>query len=308
LSALGSDLVIADAEEIALLLDVGPEIGEIQKLLPRLVPALTEEQLKGLRAIYDRLTASAAEAAAYVAVVAMHRLARPWEALKLPLAISRQTQDTMIASTDMGLVGEIIFGDIETYGAAVRAAHHPDFDAAELIENLARFTTLSSGIVKGIDMRRDGKWGQRLMKDRAALAETMDGFMERAPKEFSSALPLLKSGAFGGGPKTPDFSRPIDPEKSARAIRYAQLVAGVRHIAAAASFAATQKKVDEEICQALGNYNEDVVRELRTAEAPRRAVVEAQLEVVCRLTSLLFSEEESDLLRRRAKAAQQAAA
>ncbi len=307
LAILNSDLIVADAAEIALLLSVGPDIAELQDVLPKPAPALTDAMLWPLRTIYDRLVATAPDAAPYVAVVTMHRLARPWEALKLPLSISRQTQDTLISSTDMGLVGEIIFGDIENYGAAVRAARPPAFDAAALLDNLSHFTALSSGIVKGIEMRRDGKWGQRLMKDRAALAEVMDGFMERAPKELAAALPMQKSGSFAGGPKSPDFTKPVDADKTDRALRYTQLVVGSRKLATAASFGASAKKADEEMCQLLRSYNEDVVKELRTAEGPRRAVVESQFEFVCALTALLYSEEEVELLRRRGKAALAAA-
>jgi len=306
--ALSSEMVVADAVEMALLLAVGPDVTELQAALPKPVPTLTDDLLWPLRKIYDRLAEKSPDAAPYVAVIAMHRLARPWEALKLPLSISRQTQDTLISSTDMGLVGEIIFGDIENYGKAVREARHPMFDEAALLDNLANFTTLSSGIVKGIEMRRDGKWGQRLMKDRAALAEVMDGFMERAPKELAAALPIQKSGSFGGGPKYPDFARAIDPDKTERGLRYARLVVGCKNLAVAASFGAAAKKADEEMCQLLRSYNEDVVKELRSSEGPRRAVVESQFEIVCALTAILFSEEEAELLRRRGKAAQAAAA
>ena len=302
-ATFGSDLIVADASEMALLLGVGADVTEIQKVLPKPVAALTEELLWPLRAIYDGLIEKSPDAAPYVAVIAMHRLARPWEALKLPLLVSRQTQDTLISSTDMGLVGEIIFGDIESYGKAVRDARHPMFDEAALLDALTHFTTLSSGIVKGIEMRRDGKWGQRLMKDRAALAEVMDGFMERAPKELAAALPMQKSGSFGGGPKYPDFAKPIDPDKLERGMRYARLVVGCKNLAVAASFGASAKKADEEMCQLLRSYNEDVVKELRASEGPRRAVVESQFEFVLTLTAMLYSEEEAELLRRRGKAA-----
>jgi hypothetical protein len=306
-AALGSDLVVEDAIEMAQLLAVGADVIDVHAVLPKPVPALTEDMLWSLRTICDRVAASAPDAAPYIAVLAMRRLVRPWEALKLPLQVSRQTQDTLISSTDMGLVGEILFGEIEASGTVVREAHHPNFDPAAMIEALARFTTLSSGIVKTIDVRRDGKWGQRLMKDRAALASTMDGFMEKAPKELAGALPLQKSGSFGGGPKYPDFSRAVDSDRIERALRYARLVAGSKDIAAAACFGATQKKADEDMCHALRSYNEDVVKELRTAEGARRAIVEGQFTVACELTSLLFSEEEAEFLRRRGRAAMQAA-
>ncbi|MBS0472371.1 MAG: hypothetical protein JSR60_14965 [Proteobacteria bacterium] len=305
---LGSDIIAADAGEMALLLSVGEDVSAIQHLMPRPVPALTDDILWGLKDIYSRLIDKVPDAAPYVAVIAMHRLARPWEALKLPVSVARQSNDTLISSTDMGLVGEIIFGDIENFGRIVREARHPVFDEVVLLEALTQFTTLSSGIVKGIEIRRDGKWGQRLMKDRAALAETMEGFMERAPKEFVSALPMQKSGSFGGGPKYPDFTKTIDGEKHERGLRYARLVVGCRNLAAAASFGASAKKAEEEMSYHLKGYIEDVVKELRTAEGVRRGVVERQFEYCCTLTALLFSEAEAENLRRRGKAAMGASA
>jgi hypothetical protein len=299
---LGGELVLADVKEAALLLSAGRTVCEIQEKLVPPVPVLTDDLLWSLRDIYDRLIDTAPDAAPYVAVIAMNRLARPWEALKLPLLISRQTQDTLISSTDMGLAGEIIFGDIENYAKAVLEARHRDFDADALVENVSRFTSLSSGIVKGIDMRRDGKWGQRLMKDRAALAEVMDGFMSRAPKELAAALPLQKSG-FSGGPKFADFSRPVDAEKTERALRYARLVIGCKPFAVAGSFGASVKKAEEDMCQMLRSYNEDVVKELRSSDEKKRAVAEGQFRNIVGLTAVLFSQEEAELLRRRGRAA-----
>ena len=155
-------------------------------------------------------------------------------------------------------------------------------------------------------MRRDGKWGQRLMKDRSALAEVMDGFMERAPKELSGALPTVKN--ISGGPKSPDFSRPVDAEKIDRALRYSRLVMGCKPFAVAGSFGASVKKAEEDMCQILRSYNEDVVKELRTTDDKRRAVAESQFELCAKLTAILFSEEEAELLRRRGRAALGAAA
>jgi hypothetical protein len=301
--ALMSDTALADAQEMALLLSVGAEIGEIQRLLPRPVPQLSEDLLHALRDIHDRLAASVPDAAAYVAVVAMNRLVHPWEALKLPQLVTHQTQDTLISSTDMGLVGDLLFADIELHGGAVRGARHPVFDVSVLLDHLAHFTELSSSIVKEIGIRRDGKWGKRLLKDRAAIAEHMEGFMERAPKEIVAMLPIQKSGAFGGGPKTADFSRAADDEKADRGLRYARLIAGCAPYAAAASFAAAQKDAYDEASQHLRGYNEDLIREMRGPEDSRRAAIERQFELAAQLTALLFSPEESEFLRRRAKAA-----
>ena len=59
----------------------------------------------------------------------------------------------------------------------------------------------------------------------------------------------------------------------------------------------------EEISRHLIGYNEDLVREMRSAGGPHRAVVERQFELAAELTALIFSPEEAEFLRRRGRAA-----
>ncbi|HWC63291.1 MAG TPA: hypothetical protein VG501_06700, partial [Rhizomicrobium sp.] len=226
-----------------------------------------------------------------------------WEALRLPMHICRQSRDTMIAKTDMGLVGEIIFARMENLRDAILATRHPQFQPETLLSQVAHFTEMSSAIVKEIEIKRDGEWGQRLLKDRAQTGDVMDAFMERALREVSAALPLQR-----GTGATADFSRPLDDDKRNLALRYAKLVTGSRNFAAAGSFAAKQKKAHEDIGAYLRRYIEDVVKELKSSDAARRALVEGYFQFCVELAGLLFSEKEAELLLRRGKAAQAAAA
>jgi hypothetical protein len=218
--ALKDEMVLADADEMALLLLTGADILKIQAVLPKYVPQLSEDLLWQLRAVYDELVVRNPDAAAYVAVVTMNRLVKPWEALRLPLMICRQTGDTLISQTDMGLVGEILFNRLDALQTAILTTRHPLFEAETLLKQVQNFAELSSAVVKEIEVRRDGEWGHRLMKDRTVVGNAMENFMDRAPKEFAAALPLQK----GGGPKTADFSRAGDAGKQAMAVRYARLV------------------------------------------------------------------------------------
>ena len=302
-AALGSDLVLADAEEAALLLGVGPAVLKIQETLVRPVPVLSDELLVSLRAIYDEVMATAPDVAPYVAVIAMNRLVRPWEALKLPLAVSHST----LGTADLGLVGEIIFRDIESYADAVRAANYASFDADALIENIQRFTTLSSGILDGIEMHADDKRVRRLMSDRAALAEVMGAFMERAPKELSRALPVRENAAIADDLAPADFACRPEKETVERALSYARLVMGCKPFAVAGSFGASLKLAEEDMSHVLRSCSEDVVEKMRTDDASRRAQVENQFDIVVKLTALLFGEAEAVLLRARAALGAQAA-
>ena len=290
---------VEDAREMALLMIAGEEMLKVQTTLPKPPARITEEILWQLRAIYDVLISRSPDAAPYVAVVAMNRLQRPCEALRLPLMVSRQTGDALISKTDMGLVGEIIFGRMDTLQAAILATRTAAFDAETLLAQVASFSELSSSVVKEMEMRRDGEWGQRLLKDRAAVGNVMDAFMERAVKEISAALPIQKGAS--------DVAKQVAPEKRASALNYARLVGGARKFAAAASFAAKHKAVSEELAHHLRRYVEDAVRELK-GEGERRAAVEFQLNYCADLAGMLSGPEEAELIRRRIRAAQSAAA
>ena len=295
---LGDSMAVEDADEMALLLSAGDAIEKLEMVLPKPTPSLNEELLWALRAIYDEMVVSHPDVAAYVAVIAMYRLNRPWEALRLPMMISRKNDETLISKTDMGLVGEILFARMDALKTSIQATRHPLFDADVLMEEVKTFADLSSHIVKEIELKREGEWGKRLLGERVMIGKVMEGFMDRAPREVAAALPMQK--ATGG-----DFSRPIGAEKQEMALRYARMVAGCRNFAAAASFAAKQRDTYEELCALLKRYNEDLIKALKTD--PSNIAATGQFEFCASLTALLFSEEEAELLRRRGRAALAAA-
>jgi len=292
---------VADAREMALLIVEGEEMLRVQATLPKPPMAhLTEEILWQLRGSYDALIQRNPDAAPYVAVIAMSRLQRPCEALRLPLMVSRQTGDALISKTDMGLAGEILFTRMDALQAAILATRPSSFEAETLVAQVANFSELSSSVVKEIEVRRNGQWGQRLLKDRAAVGNVMDSFMDRAVKEIIAALPMQKGSS--------DFNRPVAAEKRASGLNYARLVGGSRHFAAAASFAAKHNTASEEIANHLRRYIDDAVHELRGGDSERRRTAEFQLTYCADLAGFLFSPEEAELVRRRVRAAQSAAA
>ena len=296
-------LIVADAEEMALLLAAGSQIVEIQEKLPRPAPTMNDDLVWALRGIYEGLVLSVPDAAPYVAVIAMGRLARPWEALKLPLQISRSSQDTLIANTDMGLAGELLLDDIASYADVIRAIRQPWFNGEEVLANVSRFAVLSSAVVKEIEIRRDGRWGQRLMKDRATVAEAMKKIMEKSPDEILGVLPMQKSGTYGAGPRVPDIARAPDSEKIERAMRYAKLLVGCLTFASAASFGAAQKDATEEVERELQVYGDEIVKEIRAADGEARARAEQYLSITADLYGIFFSDAEAELMKRRARAA-----
>jgi hypothetical protein len=297
--ALGGDAPMEDAREMALLLSAGLEICDFQDRLPQRIESLTEDLIQSYRAVHEVVARRAPEAARYLPLVVMRRLDNVWEALRLPLEGGANGANS--GNAEMGFVGEVLFAAIEMHGAAIRAALPSQFNADTLLAHLESFTALSNGAVKEVELRRDGVWGQRLVKDRAAVAEVMDGFMERAPKEIFAALPMGDREGCSGA-MVPDMSQPADPDKCDRALSYARLVSGCRPLAVEALFAGSLKRADEEITGALQRYNEAIVSELRDADDEKRLNAEQYAAVATELAAILFSPAEGEYLHRRGRA------
>jgi hypothetical protein len=297
--SLGDVFAVDDAAEMALLLAAGPAIEQLSVLLPLPVAVFHEQLVWEVREIYTQLTQTNPDAASYVPVITMNRLGKPWEALRLPLLVTRHTDEILIAQTDMGVVGEILFARMEMLKESIQATRHPLFNAEKLMEEVKTFADLSSNITREIELKRQGEWGKRLLAERVEIGKVMENFMDRAPREISAALPMHK--AIGA-----DFSKPISAEKREMALRYARLVSGSRNFAAAASFAAKQRATCDDLGALLKRYNEDLVKALKSD--PHNEIATAQFHLCTELTALLFSEEEAELLRRRGRAALSAAA
>jgi hypothetical protein len=298
---LGGMSVVEDADEMALLLNGAEDIVAVQKRLVKPVAALNDEDITFLRDEFDRVSLRDPDLAPYIALVTMGRLERPWEALRVAAALARKTTDTLMANTDLGTVGELLFSDLDFHARKIEKARPVDFDPDVVVAHLATFAELSSGMVKELAIRRDGKWGQRLARDRTNVAETIESLLARAPKEIFAALAHPKS-MFGRG-KRLDISKSPDPERVARAMRYANLAAHSRPFAVAAAFNAKLAEVLESVSIELRSYGEDLLRELRATSPDARAHAEAHFTVMLELSKLLLGEEEADFLRRRARVA-----
>jgi hypothetical protein len=263
---LKSEVVLADAQEVALMLRIAPTVVTIHELLVRPVSALTEETLRSLRAIHDDLALSEPGAAPYVAVVAMNRLARPWDALQL----ARNTPD---------LVCEIIASDIQMVASAVRAAHRSNFDVDALLDNIAYFTAFHDGIFARNDVSGDGKLRRLLLRERAAFAEAINGFMRRAPAAM--AVALQRSNA----------------DNVELALRTVRLVKGCRPFANIGFLGASIRQADEVMCRMLLSHNEYLFERNAWHRGP------AEFATSVKITSALFGVEHGDFLRRRGRAA-----
>jgi hypothetical protein len=300
----GGEDALADIEEITLLLGGAVELNPLRGLLPKRIDMLTEQHTSFVRDMYDQLAPRRPELCPYVGLLVLARLKRPWEALRLAAVISRRTNETLFSQTDMGIVGDILLADMEHLALDIASVRPDMFDPDLVLNKLERFVQMSGGLVREIGVRRDGKWGQRLIKIRQLASDAMDALIIRAPREILAALPVQRLGAFGGrGPRRPDLSREPDLAKIERALQWGRLLAGATPYAGGGAFVASHKDAFDEVSQYLRSYAENMVSELRALDFDKRPRAEAYMQQAERLSDTILGVEETDLMRRRVAAA-----
>lgn len=304
-AALGDAMLVRDAEEMALLASGEALMDELKMLLPKPVATLSETHLNGFRALYERALGEMPDIVPYLPVAAMRRLEKQWQALRLAMMVSRRRSETMIAATDVGLVGDILFSRLEDAKADIQTARKPDFDVEELLDRLTDFTLLSNGITGEVELLRSGRWGKRLIASRTAVASTMETLLDRAPKAIAAALPL-KSTAANRRVLSVNLDREVSEDVLASAVRYARLVAGCRYLASSASFLVKYENVRDEVVDIIHFYNNAILSERANASNLMQIVVDQQYDVAHTITSIVMGQDEADHLAYRDRMARSA--
>jgi hypothetical protein len=297
----GSEEALSDLEEVASLLQGANELAPLRGLLPRRIDTLTEQHSTFVRDIYDQLAARKSDLSPYVGLLVLARLKRPWEALRLAGIVSRRTNDALFSASDMGIVGDVLLADMENLALDIASVRPDALDPDVLLTKLDRFVQMSGGLVREIGAKREGKWGQRLIKIRQLASDAMDSLIVRAPREIMAALPVQRLGAFGGkGPRRPDLSRDPDAARVERALTWGRLLAGSTPYAGGGAFYAAHKDAFEEVSQFLRAYAESMMAEMRTIEFDKRPRAQAFQTHAESLADVILGLEETEQIRRRA--------
>ncbi len=306
--ALGPD-VAADAYDMARMMEMAAELRRLQRMLPRPMHVLTDDDVARIRGAFDRVLASHPDAAGYIPFFVMGRLDKPWEALRLAGALSHKSNDIMLSRTDLGLIGETLLSDLDGCVERLKSMRATELRAAFALKQVVDFSNISTGIVRELGIKRDGIWGRRLMQARGGMADQMERLLARAPREIAATLPTVRRGGFGlRGARVPDLMRTLDPQKAGKAIETARLIAGSRSHALAGAFAGLLSQVDEAVTKSVRQYAHSLADEVHAAGQDGQRSAAKFVEQAISLTEALDGQNEADTLRRRVVAAQLIAA
>ena len=299
-SRLGGDDALSDVHEIALLLSGASELTPLRGLLPRRIDMLSDQNMALVRDLYEDLVNHRPDLCPYVGLLVLSRLRRPWEVLRIAAIRASNSDGPLFRTGDMAVIGDILLADMEHMALDIASVRPDAIDTDAILNRLDRFTQMSGGLVREIGSRRDGKWGQRLIKIRQLASDAMDMLMARVPKEIALALPTQKLASLAArGPGKPDLSREPEIGRIDRALAWGRLLAGATPYAGGADFYKAHRKAFEDVANYLTTYADSVAASLKVLDPARRPRAQAYLGHAQALIAAVMGHEEAEQMRRR---------
>jgi len=272
--------------------------------LPDWVGRLNDEKAAAARLTYKDAVALSDDAGPRLFDMLLANLPQPWMILRVMSAVMDRPKDTFVAVSELARFGEFVLNDIDQRLAQFRKfepehGREAGIDASELLhivaQEIAEFET-------SIDLKKDGPWGSRVVKQRQAMAQLAENRFGQIEKALDQALPL-QMVRFGKGLRgQPKLIADPDPHMVQRAEGLLGFFDHTRAYASQFGFGSSRAKVAEMIAARLDHYVEDLLELLRADEFSNMDRVRAYLDLAADFTGAAAGEQAAQIVRRRAAA------
>lgn len=293
-----------EAEMFAGLLEVSPIARVALSRLPAWLGHMNEDEQAAVRLAFKDATDVAEDAGLRLMEILFAHLDEPSRVLRLISAVMDRPSETYVAASEMSGFGARILSDIDRRLAEITAMD-PDGGAVAGAEAGATVTLVVGQFrefERGVELVAKGPWGQRIAKQKRALASAVEARLKLAVATIDEVLPL-KSKARGAVRGMPNLVADPDPRLVRRALALLAFLDGIRAVAAAAGFGRPRAETAEILSAHIDQYVEDLLDMLHGGEAELAQRARAYIDVAAQFLALVTDDKAAEVARRRAAAA-----
>lgn len=292
---------LAPVRHVATLLRIAPVLREALDGVDETLDELDEDLAADLRDRYEAAVEADPDAGGWFLYMVMARLTKPWRILRVFERIAGRGDDFLISRTEMTGIGDALLLDAEHHLAGFSDPPRSLPEAEDAAYALSQFSAVTVGMTREIGIRKDGPWGQRLLKLRNAAASRMQAIHAEAERAADRVLPdPRRIGGRRGTPypgaDSPDFLR------FEALCRFLHLT---RSDASRAAVGGAHQRVSDSLKDRLDTLGHALIAQLRGGTGDREAL-ETILADVARLLEAFDEAETASVLVRRGAAARAA--
>ncbi|WP_430474203.1 hypothetical protein ACQ0MK_20550 [Thalassospira lucentensis] len=306
---LGSRVHLKAFADVGRILNVGAEISEVRNRFPSApIRALDPNDVSWLRDRFVSISEAKPGLEPMFLLAVLARLLRPSELFKLIRVLSNKADDRTIEKTNLAETGDLIIDLLAETVTEIEQGVGTGKDEAHILSLARWYASEFTRITREFKIRKDGRWGEKLLETRRrvsrALADTMFG---ATPERVIDALPKLVvtqgPGSGAKGMARPIFAQDFDDEKVLAAEKSAEAIAETARIsdvlAAQSSAAKAVVELKKKLNQ-IGRTGVDGMGRLTPEEVPN---AQRNLMATVRLLEIVDGPEDADVLRRRGMSA-----
>ena len=292
---IGTNTVIDDVRDLSAILQAREALALIGDRLPGHVRNLADAQLDAVKAALDYPAAQWASILPYALVLAMSRLAAPWQLIRLAVKAAQSDDAARIAATPYATAVTIVLAEIERMVGELktdlkRGGGVPMTSLLKGIHDSAR------GVRTELDLPVDSPWGRQLAAIRADISTVLKAEIESAPGRVRRLLRPRPAREIVAGTA-------LDPSDVADTEALIQLLGACRNYASELAVSEMTTRVHGELQQYLDTGTKTLLEGLRSAGAADRPFRQSQVDAAVRFCGIVFGQEYASLLTKAAEVA-----
>lgn len=274
--------------------------------LPEWLQRMTEDRAATARLAYKDAVAIRDDSGPRLFQVIFANLQEPWVTLRVIAAVMARPGDAYISGSELAVFGERLLEEIDR---RLEQLKRFDFDggaeaAMEICAHVRIISAIATEFEQSLHLGREGPWGHRLNKQKAALAKAAEGYLKKADGVVAAALPLAPVRIGGRTVRSaPKLDLPPDTREMRRARAVLTFVEQMRSVANAGGFSTLRGKVCEEVEHRLNSYVEDLLLTIHDGEGEEVAYARLYLDEAADLMGRIRDQKAAQIVRRRAAAA-----
>jgi hypothetical protein len=275
------------------------EISTAMKTLPDKIVELDPDLVEQIREMHESLSEETPEAALWVLLLTIGRLAEPWQIFRVVAKIGNREDDLVVSKTDLAAVGDAILADTGFFASKLKQPPQTLEEAKASAHVFDQFVAHSNGMTSEFGIRKAGRWGQVLFSLRAEASSNVEKTLNKIPLALDNGLPEPRRGRSGR----------IIPAQlpSEAAIDKAEgllfFLNSCREHTNAAAIASTHKRILDVCEKRMTDAGALLVDLVASSEGQNRTTAQDGLEITARLMESGGMVEPANLLRRRGLAA-----
>jgi hypothetical protein len=292
---LGLPHAIEDVRVLCAVLNGRDRLSAIAARLPHVIGNLAGAQLDNVKALADAQRASQSGLFVYALVLAMGRLAAPWQLIRLATRAAGGDDAERVAETAYAVAVDIALDEIDRRVRELIG----DLKSARII---AAPTVLKEihdevrGLRSELDLPLDSPWGRQLAAVRTKIANALTAEIELAPGRVRRLIRPRPPRDIASGSM-------LDPEDVAETEALIGLVVACRSYAGELAVNEVAQRIFGELEQYLDTGTRALLDAMRSCRDGERSFRQSQINAAVRFCAKMFGPKYASLLTKAAEVA-----